>query len=354
MKMLGASEANSVLVHGLSIAEHYTTSDLELLAALARQTAAFRCPCSLNTLAKSLLALVRPLESDEDLNIRVHECLEELLAYGDLAEIRDQDDTRDLVTLTVPAAVKISSHRILLVGAASRRAESSILPGAYRVELNGCARTITVANSDTAMSELLAAGFSLLTFDEWCHPPRLATAEEHIAKYNRKMASQDSIGSLGELELLIPESDVRYYRGRWKTAKSQTGMFVARRARRFGAPMWCVVKLQEGIPVGLVSFSTTAGLRGCDEAWHLQQAIDRARSSPQRFRVRFSEDGKNGFLDCYSPIPEWANRRWNALGYRMSVKGCLFSYRFDSAILAEEIKFAEARMWMTNDDRTYQ
>jgi hypothetical protein len=354
MKILGGSEANSVLVLGLGISEHYTANDLELLAALARQTAAFNCPCSLNALGKALLALIRPLDSDEDLNIRVHECLEELLAYGDLAEIRDQDDTKDLVTLTVPAAVKISSHRILLVGAGSRRTASSMLPVGYRVDLKGCARTITVANSDTAMSDLLAAGFSLLTFDEWCHPPRSTTAEEHIAKYTRKMASQDSIGSLGELELLVPESDVKYYRGRWKVAKTQTGVFVARRARRFGSPMWCLVKLQEGNPVGLVNFPTTVGLRGCDEAWHLQQAIDRSRSTPQRFRVRFSEDGEHGFLDFFSPVPEWANRRWNALGDRMSFKGSLFSYRFDAAILADEMKFAEARMWMTNDDRTYQ
>ena len=354
MKVVSGSQAEHLLLQSLGLGSSYTLRDIEFLAALIRRAASFSCPCTLTTLAKTVISLVRPLDPDEDLGIRVHEHLDEQLCYGDLIEIRDQEDTRDLVTLAVPSAVKISSRRILLVGIAPSGAELLSPSLANTLELHGCARTLSTDDSDALMSRLLISGYSLLTYDDWCRPPRLTTAEEHVAKYTRKMASQESIGSLGELELLLSDTDVKYYRGRWKTAKGQTGMFVARRERRFGSPSWCFVHLEEGHPVGLITFPTKAGLRGCDEAWHLQQAIDRNRSAPQKFRVRFSDDGQQGFLDFYSPIPEWAHRRWSALGDRMSAKGCLLSYRFDSAILGDEITFAETRMWVINDDRTYQ
>lgn len=353
MKSLDKSQAAVRLLAGLDLNGH-TLGDLEFLAAFVRKIALHNCPCPLSTLVKVTLALLRPLDPDETLSVRINDCLEELLAYGDLVEMRDQDDTKDLVTLRVPSVVRVSPHRVLLLGSQiDARSQTSLLLTS-QIELHGCARTVSVEDVDAAMSSLIADGYALVTYEEWCHLPRLTTAEDLVAKYARKMASQDSIGSLGDLELLIPETNVKYYRGRWKSAKSQTGMFVAKRARSFGSPTWCCVKLEDGVAVGLVSFPTQSGARGCDEAWHLQQAIDRARSIPQRYSVRLDQGSEFGFLDFYSPIPEWAQRRWNAIGERVDSKGFLFSYRFDSSVLGDEIRFAETRMWVTNDDRTYQ
>ena len=354
MRVLSVSQAEELMLRGLGVGSAYTLHNEEFVATLIRRTASFSCPCTRTALAKAVLSLVRPLYPEEDLGIRIHDCLDELLAYGDLIEIRDQEDTRDLVTIAVPSAVKVSSRRILLVGLAPGDTEPVPNSLATTLRLHGCVRSLSTDDADATMSELLASGHSLLTYDDWSRPPRATTADDLIVRYTRQIATQQSVGSLGELELLLPDTDVKYYRGRWKTAKTHTGIFVAKRERRFGSPSWCFVRLESGQPSGLVSFPTRAGLRGCDEAWHLQQAIDSKRSAPQRFQVRLSSDGLHGFLDLYSPIPEWAQRRWNALGDRVSAQGCLLSYRFDSALLADEIQFSQTRMWLTNDDRTHQ
>ena len=353
MRIIDQSQAAARLLEGLHI-QGYGFDDLEFLASFIRQVAARSCPCSHRILIKTTLALLRPLDPDEKLSLRISDCLDELIAYGDLVEIRDQDDTKDLVTLRIPSAVKVSPQRILLLGDPQHGLRSDAPSFIAKPELHGCARTVLVEDADAAMSHLLVDGYTLVSYEQWCRIPKLITAEDLVARYARKMASQDPVGSLGELELLIPETNVKYYQGRWKQAKAQTGMFVAKRTRRFGSPSWCCVKLEGGVAVGLVSFPTQSGVRGCDEAWHLQQAIDRARSAPQRYSVRLDQETGFSFLDFYSPVPEWAHRRWNAIGERVDSKGSLFSYRFDSSALADEIRFAETRMWVTNDDRTYQ
>lgn len=353
MRITDQAEAVSCLLESLRI-QDYGFDDLEFLASFIRQVASSSCPCSHRNLVKTALTLLRPLDPDEDLSLRINDCIDELIAYGDLVEIRDQDDTKDLVTRRIASAVKVSPQRVLLLGDPQHGLRYDAPSFITKPKLHGCARMLVVEDADAAMSDLLLDGYALVSYEQWCRLPKLTTAEDLVAKYARKMASQDSVGSLGELELLIPQTNVRYYRGRWKQAKAETGMFVAKRTRRFGSPTWCCVKLEGGVAVGLVSFPTQSGVRGCDEAWHLQQAIDRARSAPQRYSVRLDQETGFSFLDFYSPIPEWAHRRWNAIGERVDSKGSLFTYRFDSSALADEIRFAETRMWVTNDDRTYQ
>jgi hypothetical protein len=85
--------------------------------------------------------------------------------------------------------------------------------------------------------------------------------------------------------------------------------------------------------------------RGCDAAWYLQMAIDASRGEPQRFRIR---DGAGGqvVLDFFSPVPMWAQRRWDATGEPVAPSGSLVSYRFRKTEVAEEIGFLSSALWM--------
>jgi hypothetical protein len=158
MRVVSISQAEQLMLQGLGLGNSYTLRDEEFVAMLIRRTASFNCPCTRTALAKAVLALIRPLDLDEDLGIRIHDCLDELLAYGDLIEIRDQEDTRDLVTIAVPSAVKISSRRILLVGIAPSGTEPLPHSLANTLLLHGCARSLSTDNSDVTMSELLGTG----------------------------------------------------------------------------------------------------------------------------------------------------------------------------------------------------
>lgn len=347
MRIVTKSDVTDALLKALEIPPHLGLRSTEALASLLRHTASFCCPCPPAELAKAAISLLHPLTEAEELRDEIYDCLDDVVAYGDLIEVwPDQDASRQLA-LSVPSVVKVSARRLLLVGVSAKGID--YLPTSLRLRLTfrGCARVLEIDDIDAVMSSLVKAGFLLVTHDEWNRLPHQSTAADLISKYERLATSDRSIGSLGDLELLIPETNVKYYKGRWRAAKSQSGAFVARRERRFGANSWCYVRLASGVPIGLVDFPTAdSRYRGCDEAWHLQQAIDHHRRDPQIFRIRTDHDGSDAVIDLFSPIPEWAHRRWNAIGERVASEHCLFSYRFDPDTVVDESRFAETRMWL--------
>jgi hypothetical protein len=54
--------------------------------------------------------------------------------------------------------------------------------------------------------------------------------------------------------------------------------------------------------------------RGCDEAWHLQQAIDSSLGHPQLYARRKGTAKETVVVDLFSPVPNWARRRWDYAG----------------------------------------
>jgi hypothetical protein len=347
MRIVTKTEAQDTLFRALGGPTSQNLHATDTLSSLIRLTASFCCPCQPADLAKTVISLLQPLTDIEELRDEIYECLDEVIAYGDIIELRPDQDAPRQLTLSVPSVVKVSPRRLLLVGVSPHGKDN--LPSSLRARLTlrGCARVLDIDDIGTAMSSLVSAGFLLVTHDEWNRPPHQSTAADLISKYDRLMASERTVGSLGDLELLIPDTNVMYYRGRWQTAKSQSGAFVARRERRFGASSWCYVTLTSGTATGLVDLPMPDSRhRGCDEAWHLQQAIDHQRGEPQVFRVRTDSEGSSELFDLFSPIPEWAHRRWNAVGERVAPEHCLFSYRFDREIVQDESRFAETRMWL--------
>src|SRR5207245_9270539 len=70
------------------------------------------------------------------------------------------------------------------------------------------------------------------------------------------------------------------------------------------------------------------------------------------FPTRRSSDLLPGtrIVDCFSPVPMWARRRWDAVGEPVASSGCLFSYKFTEREISEELAFARDRLWLTPDD----
>src|ERR1700730_9277323 len=86
--------------------------------------------------------------------------------------------------------------------------------------------------------------------------------------------------------------------------------------------------------------------RGCDEAWHLQQAIDSMSKHAQVYRLRRGTKKGTVVVDLFSPIPRWASRRWDYAGIPATAANCLFSYVFPEERLGDELAFARERMWL--------
>ena len=115
------------------------------------------------------------------------------------------------------------------------------------------------------------------------------------------------------------------------------------------AALWGLVQLIDGNAAKFLDFPTKATRwRGCDEAWHCQMSIDARRGTPQRYRVR---PGPNGaFLDFFSPIPGWAERRLAVVGESSPASKCLFSYHVEQDDLSSEEEFLKRRLWLVRDD----
>jgi hypothetical protein len=73
-------------------------------------------------------------------------------------------------------------------------------------------------------------------------------------------------------------------------------------------------------------------------------AIDRTNGTPQVYRVRAA--GEYAYVDFFSPLPQWAERRLMLVGRHETPEKCLFSYRLRSSQLVAEEEFLEKHLWL--------
>jgi hypothetical protein len=217
---------------------------------------------------------------------------------------------------------------------------------AERIEYQNHVRSIRGETGEDVPAWLKQFGFNELSTELWLKTPTFAAPQRHITSIDSLLDRVGPSGQVPGLEILDPATPVRYYRGRWTPPKLQSGRFVGRRPQAYGSPLWCYLELREGNAIKLIDLPLPQStLRGCDEAWRIQAAIDAAHGDPQEFRVLPSQAGRTQ-VDFFSPVPLWAERRWNAIGERVRARGALFSYRFSTDETAEEVEFAQRVLWL--------
>jgi len=352
MRVLNIAEVHELSIQRLGLdSSAIDFSSVEGLAALILTTASFCCPCSPSFLTRAVFTLVAPILPSDDLQERVTDSIEGSIAYGDLIEIGvlsdGENSTGRLLNIATPAIVNISKDRIMLVGTIPKGRQ--ILPPhiASLVEHRGFSRTVSAESIASIISELLGKGFVLIPSDEWSRAPKTSTATELVAKYDRDLVLDAYVGQLEGLRLLTQGPTPKYYKSRWVEAKAHTGRYVARRFRRFGADLWCVVRLHNGVAKALIDLPLGGVTsRGCDEAWHLQQALDALEGTSQEFLIRSAHEQNDVIFDFYFPLPQWATRRWDIVGERVEHSGSLISYRFPASLEETEAQFAEKKMWL--------
>jgi len=325
--------------------------DSEFLAAALRHTAGILCPCSAATLRSAIVESLQYLTTSEDLPSIIESAIEGLSVGGDLLELNqvttDDPDVKGTWLFAAPPSYVVRpSGSIFLAGIVADR--DTYLPQELmeRIRYDGFTRAIMPMKDEQLAEELSELGLQRLRADNWLKPPKAETAAKCAEGYGAKLRALPRSGGIPNLQIIDPSKPVNYYRGRWVKPKSHTGVFVGRRPQEFGSPIWCVVRLENGQAQQLLDLPLhKSRLRGCDAAWHLQMAIDRSSSAPQTYSVRIAD--QYAFIDFYSPLPLWAERRLMLLGRHADATGCLLSYRLPVGELAAEERFLQERLWLS-------
>lgn len=353
MRRLRADEvqAQKVVELGLDPGALDLTS-VEAIAGALRRAASFLCPCSAPTLVRSVVRPLRGLVADlTPIKGLVEETLEALIAHGDILEHRDVEGdpghgSAALLYAAPPGFIVRATGAVILLGISSD--QLSALPDEMeaRIDYVNHLRRLSPAQGEDLRSELLDLGLIEISYGSWLKAPPGESSDKHKARADRQLDATMPSRDVPGLSLLDSARDVQYYRGRWTESRTQSGRFVARRSQAYGAPLWSYVEMRNGNPERLVDFpAASSRWRGCDEAWHLQMAIDAQRGEPQRCRVRPGPAGTH-VMEFFSPVPMWARRRWDTVGEPLTASACLFAYRVADAELEEELQFARAALWL--------
>ena len=353
MRRLTASELQARQVRQLGLdPDALDLTSVEVIAGALRRMSSFLCPCSASTLMRGVVQPLRGVVDDiEVAKGTVKDTLAAMIAYGDILESSDlEEDTENGTTIVLypaPASFVVRrSGTVLLLGVASD--QLSALPDdlAERVEYANHVRRLHPQPDEDLRTQLLEFGLIELSYDRWIHGPTQNTSAQLLSFINDLLDEAQPSYDVPGLVILDPKSPVRYYRGRWTEARSQTGRFVARRSQAYGNKLWCYVQLRSGNPEKVIDFPLSGNRwRGCDEAWHVQMAIDAQREVPQRFRVKPGPENTR-VIQLFSPVPMWAQRRWDAVGEPIPAFGCLFAYRLTEAEFAEELEFVREALWL--------
>ncbi len=325
----------------------------ETLAGALRRAASFLCPCPASLLVRAVVRPLRGLISvgeQDEIGNRTQKILMRIVAHGDLLEFQEFDDSdrvreRILLFASPLTFIPRDTGTYILLGIAG---EIQTLPSdlVRRIDHVGHTRRLRPDASENLREKLKRLGLREMPLDTWRMNPKSSTPWALVSKYNELLSVAGPSGDVPGLRLLDSERSVKYYPDRWMDPHKQSGLFVARRSQAYGAPLWSYVQVIDGEPQKLIDLPLLKSRwRGCDEAWHLQMAIDANRGHPQQFAIRVGSGDKR-IVAFFSPVPMWAQRRWDAVGERISSDKCLFSYQFHNSDFLEEIRFIRQVLWL--------
>lgn len=351
MKVLTQEEVQASGIRTLGLDP--TACDLfsnEAIAAALRRVAGFLCPCPERTLVQAVVEPMNEIITDRlQFAEIVENTLEAMITYGDLLEefevaAVERLQRSSLIYAAPPSFIRRKSGMIFLIGIAPDRNSATPERLEKRIDYLNHIRRLTPGNGEDLSAELKQFGLSELSVDAWLKQvPPFEPAVDYIKRLRSKLKA--SQGFIDGLTILNSSKPVDLYRRRWEEAKNNTGYFVGRRPQPYGNDLWCYVQLLEGQVVKLLDFPIESkGLRGCDEAWRLQLAIDSDHGDPQRFRVR-QEPGYH-IVELYSPLPVWALRRWDIMAEPTTTTSALFAYKFIDNEIREETDFMRRRLWL--------
>lgn len=329
--------------------------DETLLASMLRRAAGIHCPCSLATLTGAVAESLQHLADEKcDLAGHIDETAEALIVIGDLLELHqvtidDPNAKGTWVFSAPPGFIVRPSGSIFLLGIVPD--EATPLPSSLscRLQFEGVSRILVPAEGEALPAVFRELGLREVSASAWLKAPKTESAAELRDNMIRRLSEQPPSGMIADISILDSSRSVNYYPHRWITPARQSGQFVARRPQAYGAPLWGFAQLEDGTVTKFLDFPPKGTRwRGCDTAWHLQMAIDSCHGTSQKYRRRPGSGG--GYLDFFSPIPQWTHRRLSIVGRAVPREHCLFSYWIPEREFPTEEENIQQNLWLTATD----
>jgi hypothetical protein len=215
-----------------------------------------------------------------------------------------------------------------------------------RVVYQGVLRLLSPEGSEDLRLVLLEMELIELSETAWLRLPPVESYAAYLAKWRQNLTSAATATTIEGLRILDSARPSSFYPDRRVgPSGAHSGTYVARRDQRYGAPLWCLVNLEHGVPRRFIDLVSRGDrVRPCDIAWRIQMAIDAQAGFPQRFRVR--PLGPSYALDFLSPLPSWAERKLAVAGERMERHKSLLSYRISKPNFEDDVGFLRERLWL--------
>lgn len=324
----------------------------QIYAQALRRASVILAPCGRNELERSVTrSFAGLLPKDDELRGYIADVLEELLVYGDVLEMRSatSDPWREkqlVLRPAPPAFVQKKNGTFILIGVAGDDITPVIGEMSRQIQYHGVLRLLA-SNIPNLKANLLDLGVLELPEKAWLRLPPVVSWIAYLAQWVDKLVQSPTTENVDGLQIIDTRKSVKFYPGRFVVPSAvHSGMYVGRRTQKYGAPLWCIVRLEAGTSRALLDLVSPGDReRPCDLAWRIQMAIDAQANTPQLMRER----GDERVLDFFSPIPSWAERKLATIGGKVAPSKCLLSYRFPADSINEIKMFFSNYLWIAQD-----
>ena len=322
-----------------------------LIAQSLRRAVFIATPCSTRNARNLVEAALAPLaDAHEGLEERIGRVLEDLIATGDILEMRRENpDGSELVLRPAPPSfVRRGDGTFILLGVAGDEITPTV-DTTVTFRSSGL-RTIIPSDPAACSIALLDLGLIELTATMWMHSPAATTASEFLQGWLARLPTTIHPEKVDELEVLDTSTPTTFYNGRWRPLRdNDDGTYLARRPQKYGARLWSLVEVKSGMVHRLVDVhSKDARIRDCDEAWRIQAALDARAGAPQMVGVL--RENESAVLSFYSPLPAWAVRRLTMIGEQFKPVGAMLGFRMTIQNVDDELRWLEETLWLARND----
>lgn len=348
---LTLDEAKTISVRALGLdSERLSLESPEAIATSIRRAASFLCPIDPRTLVDSVIEVLSPLQTDPPKREDLMELLEQIVSTGDLVELTTGTYGRQsrLLYLGPPSFIEKAPGQYLVTGV--RPEAVPLLSEDFKIDHVHHTRTVSLEPA-SAEVQLRASGLHKVTLSKWVGQPGAVSAPAYIKQFRLRLSVGRVAGAVEGLSIIDPSTRVDYYRGRWRSpASGDNGTFVGRRPQAYGADLWCVVQLLNGVPERLIDLPLDGGPGPArDDAWRLQAAMDAVDFRSQCYRVHRSTGASSDQLvvDFFSPLPTWTERHLGLVGNPANRSpGALFTYLVPATSMAGLQSVLAETLWM--------
>lgn len=322
-----------------------------LLAQSLRRSIFIAAPCAGHVLRALVLSALLPLSDDaETLKAQIDDVLQDLIAVGDILEMVAEADGRRTSVLrpAPPAFIARCDGSFILIGISGD--EITPVQDFPIVHYASGLRVLRPVDTHECRVALLDLGLIELSERTWLHTPAPMPASDLAAHWMERLPKELRPEKIEGLEILQTASQTHFYKARWTTVHTtHTGIFVARRPQRYGANLWCLVDVKNGVVQRLTDIrARDLRARDCDEAWRLQAAFDVLAGAPQKVRVDAS--GPTAVLSFSAPLPSWAARRLASIGEPADMPRALLAFKVPSENAQDELRWLDEYLWLVRSD----